>query len=121
MQRPDMGRLGERLIQARTQRGWNQSECARQAGVHRATLALLEDGKKPHIRSDMLYTLALALGVSADSLLGLHEDPQAAPSATRPREDAHEAKSPAKRQRSRKAAPVAVGAETAMASGTTHP
>ena len=107
MQRPDMVRLGERLIQARAQRRWNQSECARQAGVHRATLALLEDGKKPHIRSDMLYTLALALGVSADYLLGLQDDTQAAPSATRPREDAHETKPTTKRQRPRKAAPVA--------------
>ena len=106
MQRPDMVRLGERLIQARAQRRWNQSECARQGGVHRATLALLEDGKKPHIRSDMLYTLALALGVSADYLLGLQEDAQAAPSNARPREAAHETKLTAKRQRRRQAASV---------------
>jgi transcriptional regulator with XRE-family HTH domain len=106
MQRPDMVMLGNRLIQARAQRGWNQSECARQAGVHRATLALLEDGKKPHIRSDMLYTLALALGVSADYLLGLQEDAPAAPSTAR-REDTHDTKPTPKRQRTRKAAPVA--------------
>ena len=106
MQRPDMVRLGERLIQARAQRRWNQSECARQAGVHRATLALLEDGKKPHIRSDMLYTLALALGVSADYLLGLQDDAQTAPSTGRLREDTHDAK-PTKRQRTRKATPTA--------------
>ena len=107
MQRPDMVRLGERLIQARAQRGWNQSECARQAGVHRATLALLEDGKKPHIRSDMLYTLALVLGVSADYLLGLQNDAQAAPRPVKPREDAHDTKHTAKHQRTRKAASVA--------------
>ena len=107
MQRPDMVRLGERLIQARAQRRWNQSECARQAGVHRATLALLEDGKKPHIRSDMLYTLARALGVSADSLLGLPEETQAAPRAPAPREDVHETKPPAKRQRLRTTTAVA--------------
>jgi len=106
MQRPDMVRLGERLIRARAQRGWNQSECARQAGVHRATLALLEDGKKPHIRSDMLYTLALALGVSADYLLGLHEDPQVAPSATSLHATAHETKPTPKRQRRRQAASI---------------
>src|SRR5215470_3690656 len=105
MQRPNMVLLGERLIQARAHQGWNQSECARQAGVHRATLALLEDGKKPHIRSDMLYTLALALGVSTDYLLGVPEAAPTAPSAARPRADAHEMK-PTKRQRSRKPAPV---------------
>jgi transcriptional regulator with XRE-family HTH domain len=109
MQRPDMVRLGERLIQARAQRGWNQSECARQAGVHRATLALLEDGKKPHIRSDMLYTLALTLGVSADHLLGLQEDAQPTPSTVRPRENAHATQLTTKRQRPRKAAPCGVG------------
>ena len=106
MQRPDMVRLGERLIQARAQRRWNQSECARQAGVHRATLALLEDGKKPHIRSDMLYTLALALGVSADYPLGLQEDTQAAPSTARPRKDTHDTKPTGKPQRRRQAAAV---------------
>lgn len=71
MQRPDMIRLGERLKEARQQRGWNQSECAREAGVHRATLALLEDGKRLHLRSDMLYSLCRALECSADALLGL--------------------------------------------------
>src|SRR5262249_47831030 len=106
MQRPDMGMLGQRLSQARAQRGWNQSECARQAGVHRATLALLEDGKKPQIRSDMLYTLALALGVSADYLLGLQEDVPATPHATTTHEETHETKPTAKSQRPRKAAPV---------------
>ena len=106
MQRPDMVRLGERLIQARAHRGWNQSECARQAGVHRATLALLEDGKKPHVRSDMLYTLALALGVSADYLLGLQEEAHTAPSTAKPREEAHEQKPTGKRQLRRQAASV---------------
>jgi len=106
MQRPDMVLLGERLSQARAHQGWNQSECARQAGVHRATLALLEDGKKPHIRSDMLFTLAKALGVSADYLLGLQEDAQTTPSTARPRKDTHAAKSPTKRKRRRQAASV---------------
>jgi len=74
MQFPNMQRLGRRLIAARQDKGWNQSQCAREAGVHRATLALLEDGKRGHIRSDMLYTLARTLGCSADYLLGLDVD-----------------------------------------------
>ena len=81
MKRPDMVRLGARLVVARDVREWNQSECAREAGVHRATLALLEDGKRRHIRSDMLFTLALALNVSADYLLGFTDDPRRAPVA----------------------------------------
>lgn len=74
MQQPNMEQLGQRLAHERARRGWNQSECAKQAGVHRATLALLEQGKKPHVRSDMLFTLARALVVSADYLLGLTDD-----------------------------------------------
>lgn len=78
MQQPDMGVVGRRLVSARERKGWNQSECARQAGVHRATLALLEQGsQRRHIRSDMLYTLARVLGVSADHLLGLANDDEA--------------------------------------------
>lgn len=74
MQQPDMEQLGQRLAHARERRGWNQSVCAKQAGVHRATLALLEQGKKPHVRSDMLFTLARALGCTSDYLLGLTDD-----------------------------------------------
>ena len=74
MQRPDMALVGQRLQRARYRKGWNQSELARQAGVHRATLALLEKGEREHIRSDMLYSLAQALGCSTDYLLGLADD-----------------------------------------------
>jgi transcriptional regulator with XRE-family HTH domain len=76
MQRPDMAVVGQRILCARQQRGWNQSELARQAGVHRATLALLEKGTRDHIRSDMLYSLACALGCTTDYLLGLSTHPR---------------------------------------------
>jgi transcriptional regulator with XRE-family HTH domain len=68
-----MRALGLRLAAARAHQGWNQSECARAAQVSRATLARLEAGQKPFIRSDMLFTMARTLNCSADFLLGLAE------------------------------------------------
>lgn len=73
MERPDMQRVGRRIAAARSRKGLNQSELARQAGVHRATLNLLEKGEREHIRSDMLFSLARALGCTTDYLLGMDE------------------------------------------------
>jgi transcriptional regulator with XRE-family HTH domain len=63
------------------------------------------EGKQPSVWT--IAAIAHVLGVSMDDLVGLHEDAQAAPSAATPREDAHEEKPLAQRQRPRKAAPVA--------------
>jgi plasmid maintenance system antidote protein VapI len=63
------------------------------------------EGKQPSVWT--IAAMARVLGVSMDDLVGLHEETQAAPSTTRPREDAHDEKPTTKRQRTRKAAPVA--------------
>jgi plasmid maintenance system antidote protein VapI len=80
---------------------------AKHAGlpVHTVQRICKGEGKQPSVWT--IAAIARVLGVSMDELVGLHEAPQAAPRATRPRKDAHEEESPPKRQRSRKAAPVA--------------
>jgi hypothetical protein len=94
---------------------------AKQAGlpVHTVQRICKGEGKQPSVWT--IAAIARVLGVSIDELVGLHESPQTAPSTTRPREDTHAVQTPAKRPRTRKAAPVAAGAQTAMASGTAHP
>jgi len=101
--------LGERLSAVRERRGLTQGEVARRIGLPQQAISRLERGEREHVRSDVLARLAIALDVSADVLLGLRDIPtsEAAPSATRPREDSHETRPPAKRQRPRQAASVA--------------
>jgi len=63
------------------------------------------EGKQPSVWT--IAAIARVLGVSMDDLVGLHEETQAASSTVSPREGTHEAMPTAKRQRTRKAAPVA--------------
>lgn len=60
------------------------------------------EGKQPSVWT--IAAIARVLGVSIDDLVGL---PEAARSAPPSHEDAHDEKPPAKRPRTRKAAPVA--------------
>src|SRR5260370_34522941 len=92
--------IGERIAQARTRRGWNQSELARRLGKPRQHLSQIEQGKQQP-RAELLIDLATVLGVSTDYLLGRaqHERQPAEQDATTPQ--------PTKRQRPRRAAPVA--------------
>ena len=103
-----MSTLGERLSAVRERRGLTQGEVAQRAHLPQQAISRLECGDRTHVRSDVLARLAIALDVSADVLLGLRDmtTGEAVPSTTRPRADAHAAKPP-KRQRTRKAAPVA--------------
>ena len=91
--------IGERISQARTRRGWNQSELARRLGKPRQHLSQIEQGKQQP-RAELLVELATVLGVSTDYLLGrVHDERQpAAQDATAPQ--------PTKRRRPRKAASV---------------
>ena len=104
-----MSTLGERLSTVRERRGLTQGEVARRVRLPQQAISRLERGERHHVRSDVLARLAIALDVSADVLLGLRDMTagEAAPSTTRPREDTHETQPTAKRQRTRKAAPVA--------------
>jgi len=99
--------VGERLHTLRRRAGQTLRELGAQAEVNYVTLSKIERGKMPQVSADIVARVAVALGVSTDYLLGVQEDTQAAPSAARPREDTHDAQSPAKRQRTRTAAPVA--------------
>ncbi len=94
-----MSTLGERVSSVRERRGLTQGEVAQRAHLPQQAISRLERGDRTHVRSDVLARLAIALDVSADVLLGLRE---MADDAAPPQPSA-----PPKRQRTRKAAPVA--------------
>ena len=81
--------IGQRIVKTRESRGWKQKELATVASIPIPTLNRIERGQQS-LFAERVVTLARALGVSADYLLGLTEDPTP----------------PTKRPRSRKAAPV---------------
>jgi transcriptional regulator with XRE-family HTH domain len=101
----DLPIFQERLLLARRRAGVSQGELAKRTGMYASDISKMERGRMLPT-APRLRRLAEALGVSADYLLGL-QDTAAAPSSTRPREDAHEEKPPPKRPRTRKAAPLA--------------
>jgi len=102
----DMHALGKRLKLARVARDLTIQQLSALSGVGINQISRLENGDKPGVRVDTLAALALPLEVSLDHLVGLCTA-RAVPSTTRQREDTHATQSPAKRQRTRKAAPVA--------------
>lgn len=81
--------LGERVRRRRMALGLSQTEFAKQAGIPVPRLSNIEHGHQS-IYIERLAALAKALNVSTDYLLGFSDDPTP----------------PAKRPRSRKAAPV---------------
>jgi transcriptional regulator with XRE-family HTH domain len=91
--------IGERISQARTRHGWNQSELARRLGKPRQHLSQIEQGKQQP-RAELLIELATVLGVSTDYLLGRADDER------QPTDQAAPAPQPMKRQRPRKDASV---------------
>jgi transcriptional regulator with XRE-family HTH domain len=102
----DMHALGKRLKLARVARDLTIQQLSALSGVGINQISRLENGGKPGVRVDTLAALAVPLAVSLDHLVGL-DTTTVAPSATRPREAAQETIPPAKRQRTRKAAPMA--------------
>lgn len=59
--------LGNRIIELRNRRGWNQKELARRAGLRAGRLSTLESGsKRPNL--DEFARLADALDVSLDEM-----------------------------------------------------
>jgi len=102
----------QRLKELRQRTGWTQYQLAQVSGVPRQVIARLESGERQseNMTVGVAKKLARVLGVSVDHFIGMYEEEsklQPAPSVTRPREDAHETKPTTKRQRPRKAAPVA--------------
>src|SRR5262249_28933667 len=100
-----MAHLSERLRQLRKQRGLTQKHLEARSGVPQNTISRIEIGSVQDISTKTLIGLARALQVTTDCLLGLDEPAGGAPTATQPPRAA--TSQPTKRQRTRKAAPVA--------------
>lgn len=73
MFRFDPDQLGERLHALRRRQGQTLRELGTQAEVNYVTLSKIERGKMPQVSADIVARLSVALGVSADYLLGIHE------------------------------------------------
>jgi transcriptional regulator with XRE-family HTH domain len=86
--------LGERIRKARERYGMSQSELARRIKVSKQALYQMESNKTADPGALKVKAIAMALRVSANYLLGLSDD------------DESESE-PTKRQRTRKAAPIA--------------
>ncbi len=63
-----------RLKEARQRVGWSQTELGKRSGVHAMAISRLERGDKKDVTGVTLRKLSIALGVSADWLLGLVDD-----------------------------------------------
>ena len=63
----DFGRLGARIKQLRTARGWTQRELSRRAGIAADRLSRLERGVP--IRGEELAALSRAFGLGVDALM----------------------------------------------------
>lgn len=63
------GTLGINVLRIRNRRGMTQRELALEAGVHPITIANIERGRTPAIKSDTLLNLARALKCRTDTLL----------------------------------------------------
>lgn len=66
--------LGERVLVHRRRCKLSQESLAEQAGINKMTIWRLEQGRIKDVKGEVLGKLALALGVSADYLLGLKEE-----------------------------------------------
>ena len=73
MFRFDPDQLGERLHALRRRQGQTLRELGTQAEVNYVTLSKIERGKMPQVSADIVARLSVALGVSADYLLGLQD------------------------------------------------
>ena len=61
-------KIGQRIIELRTQKGWNQSDLARACGKDRQAIKKFENGKvNPTLYS--LYEVAKALDISLSNIL----------------------------------------------------
>ena len=65
--------LGERILILRRRRGLSQSGLATASGIHRNTIARLEQGDLHDLGGKSLVKLAQALGCSVDVLVGMRE------------------------------------------------
>jgi transcriptional regulator with XRE-family HTH domain len=74
----EVGGFGRRLVAVRKQKGWSQDELARRSGLARRMVVYYEaQGGDPP--AHVIVSLAKALDVSADQLLGLRHVTTPAP------------------------------------------
>lgn len=66
----DFKLLGARLLAARRRQGLKQKELAAKVGIHPVTLSRIEHGTMPGVTLQVIATLASALDISVDHLLG---------------------------------------------------
>ena len=66
----DFKLLGARLLAARRRQGLKQKDLAAKVGIHPVTLSRIEHGTMPGVTLQVIATLADALGISVDHLLG---------------------------------------------------
>lgn len=66
--------IGERVRRYRRERGWTQAQLARKTGLSRKTISSIELGRERPLERTT-RTLAEALGVEQDRLLGLDGQP----------------------------------------------
>lgn len=79
---PQTQGFGERLVQFRKAAGYTQQQLADEIGASRRQIAYYE-GESEHPPAGLLITLALALNVSTDQLLGVHSTRKLASVSTR--------------------------------------
>ena len=100
--------LGERIRALRERRGMSQSALARELNASINAINMLEMGRitDPHVMR--LVAIADLFNVSLDYLVGRTDDPRPRPRASRAQKQDTTAPQPTvKRQRTRKAAPMA--------------
>lgn len=69
--------IGRRIYDLRIERDIQQGELANAVHIHQSVLNRIEKGSRP-ARDTEIRDIALYFGVSADTLLGIHQPPKAA-------------------------------------------
>ena len=71
--------LANRVLISRRDLGWDQKGLSEHSGVSRPYISQIERARKTNVSVDVLFSLADALGVSVQYLLGLSESPLVEP------------------------------------------
>lgn len=67
--------LANRVLLSRRDLGWDQKQLSEESGVSRPYISQIERARKTNVSVDVLFSLAGALGVSVQYLLGLSDAP----------------------------------------------
>jgi len=67
--------LASRVLLSRRDLDWDQKQLSEQSGVSRPYISQIERARKTNISVDVLFSLADALGVTVQYLMGLTDDP----------------------------------------------